>query len=94
MNVRPKKILVGGDSAGGNLSLALTGQIMKRELRPYPHGVFLAYPATDFREKFSPSRINSLDDTLLFTTLLYVCREAYLGTSDDKDPLVSPLLLT
>lgn len=49
MNVRPKKIIVGGDSAGGNLSLALTGFLMKKLFNPLPHGVFLAYPATDFR---------------------------------------------
>ena len=31
MNVRPKKIIIAGDSAGGNLTLTLTGLLMKRE---------------------------------------------------------------
>ena len=74
MNIRPRKIILAGDSAGGNLCLALTGLLMKREITPIPYGIYLAYPATDFREVFSPSRINSLDDTLLFTNLLFVCR--------------------
>ena len=49
MNVRPKKIILAGDSAGGNLCLSLTGLLMKRLVNPLPYGVFVAYPATDFR---------------------------------------------
>lgn len=94
MNVRPKKIIVGGDSAGGNLALTLTALLMKKNITPLPYGVYLAYPATDFRPRFSPSRIHSLDDTLLFATLLYACRDAYVGAADDTNPLLSPLLLT
>lgn len=29
MNVRPKKIILAGDSAGGNLVFAMTGLILK-----------------------------------------------------------------
>lgn len=83
MNVHPKKIILSGDSAGGNLVITLTALLMKRKITPLPYGLYLAYPATDFRERFSPSRINSLDDTLLFITLLFVCRKAYLGGHSD-----------
>lgn len=38
--------------------------------------------------------MNSLDDTLLFTTLLFACRAAYLGKSEDTNPLISPVLLS
>lgn len=94
MNVKPKKIILAGDSAGGNLCLSLTAVLMKRRVEVVPYGLYLAYPATNFTESFSPSRMNSLDDTLLFTTLLFACRTAYLGKDDDTNPLISPILLT
>jgi hypothetical protein len=44
-----------------------------------PIGIFLAYPAVDLRMKFSPSRLNSLDDPILLPPLLLLCLKEYLG---------------
>jgi hormone-sensitive lipase len=44
VNINPKKIIIAGDSAGGNLAFVLVGMIMKEGL-PIPHGLYTAYPA-------------------------------------------------
>lgn len=49
MNIKPTKIILSGDSAGGNLCLALTALLIKRNIQILPYGLYLAYPATDFR---------------------------------------------
>lgn len=94
-NIRPSKIILAGDSAGGNLMCSLVGLILKHKL-PRPQGLFLAYPACDARKRFSPSRINSFEDPILYPTLLLMCLEEYLGYNQltQYNPLASPLLLT
>lgn len=82
-----------GDSAGSNLCLALTALIMKNGM-PLPYSMFLAYPPTDMRKRFSPSKIYSLDDNLLVASLLLMCSESYIGKADQNDPLINPLLLS
>jgi len=44
-----------------------------------PDGLFLAYPAVDTRQMFTPSRINSFNDIILYPTLLILCMREYLG---------------
>jgi len=72
MNIRPKRIILAGDSAGGNLVCSLNALIMRGNLQPID-SMFLAYPAMDTRKKFSPSRINSFNDAILYPTLLLLC---------------------
>lgn len=43
-NIKPKKIVLTGDSAGGNLVAALTVQIIKAGVR-IPDGILMSYPA-------------------------------------------------
>lgn len=44
INVHPKRIIIAGDSAGGNLAFSLTALTMKEGL-PTPYGIYAAYPA-------------------------------------------------
>ena len=44
-DINPKKVVVCGDSAGGNLTLALTGLLIKYGQR-VPDGVMVAYPGS------------------------------------------------
>lgn len=53
--INPKNIFLGGDSAGGNLSCALTTLVLKNNLHP-PKGLHLVYPSLDSRMSFYGSR--------------------------------------
>lgn len=57
-NINPKKIILAGDSAGGNLVCSLNALILKEKIQPV-HSMLLAYPAIDARKRYSPSRINA-----------------------------------
>ena len=72
MNIRPKRIILAGDSAGGNLAFSLMGLILKNKLPP-PIGIYTAYPACDLRLQFSPSKIYAFTDPLLHPPMLLLC---------------------
>lgn len=93
--IRPKKVILAGDSAGGNLVCSLMGLIIKYKLQ-VPDGIFLAYPACDLRRIFSPSRIYSFTDPLLNPSMLLLCLREYLANNPEheQNPLASPILLT
>lgn len=95
-NINPKKIVLAGDSAGGNLVCSLMGLIIKEKLQQ-PSGLFLAYPAASLRIYFSPSRMHSFFTPILHPSLLYLCLREYLGPEFhcvQNHPLASPLYLT
>jgi hormone-sensitive lipase len=71
-NIRPRKIILAGDSAGGNLACSLEAIILKTGLHP-PAGMYLAYPAVDTRKQYSPSRLNAFHDAILLPKLLLLC---------------------
>lgn len=71
-NIRVKHLVLAGDSAGSNLMLSATALAMKINL-PKPQGIFLAYPATDLRSNYTPSRILCFTDPILHPSLLLLC---------------------
>ena len=79
MNIKPKNIYLAGDSAGGNLTCALTGLILKNKKLPMPRGLFVIYPAIDLRINYSPSKLNALNDPLLWPSMLMLCLNQYLN---------------
>ncbi len=80
--ILPKKIILAGDSAGGNLACSLMGLILKNNLQ-IPYGIYLAYPACDLRRIFSPSRIFSFSDPLLNPPMLMLCLKEYLNNNNE-----------
>lgn len=88
------KIILMGDSAGGNLILALTNLIISLGL-PIPAYIFAIYPPTDLNpRRFSPSMLLSMDDTILYFTIAKACITAYVPEKEidyDADWLLSPL---
>jgi epsilon-lactone hydrolase len=94
--IPPSRIIIGGDSAGGCLTLAVLLALRDRG-RPLPAGAFAISPVTDLRNHKRGSRTrNQRADPLLST--LHSSRlnvhEVYVG-GDKKllaNPLVSPLL--
>ncbi|CAD8201696.1 unnamed protein product [Paramecium pentaurelia] len=92
----PNKIIVTGDSAGGNLATALVGLIIKYKLQ-IPNGLILNYPAIDIRFQYTPSYLNSMNDKILSHTILGICIESYSAHPDSQlgiDSFMSPLLLS
>lgn len=67
--INPKNIFVGGDSAGGNLSCALTMLALKHKITP-PKGLHLVYPSVDSRQVFYGSRKNIFWEPLLWPSLV------------------------
>ncbi|CAK56639.1 unnamed protein product (macronuclear) [Paramecium tetraurelia] len=91
-NIKPKKVVLVGDSAGGNLVAALTIYIIKAGAR-IPDGILMAYPALCLDiKKFTPSSLISLNDPLLHHTVLKLCISSYVPEKFDAslDPLMSP----
>jgi hormone-sensitive lipase len=73
----PKKIILVGDSAGGNLILALTIMSIERGFRK-PNGIVPCYASTICTmEEFWPSLLFSVDDTILTQSFLNLCQMSY-----------------
>jgi hormone-sensitive lipase len=69
----PKKVILVGDSAGGNLVAAITIMAIQRNYR-VPDGIILAYPGLNLQKSdFSPSLLLSLDDPILPYPFLQMC---------------------
>jgi hormone-sensitive lipase len=86
--VKIEKIVIYGDSAGGNMALGVVFRAIKYGLR-LPDGIYLAYPAMEVDEdmymtlpsiypSYTPSLLNSLIDTLVPFTILQVILESYI----------------
>lgn len=91
LHADPKRIAVGGDSAGGNLSAVVT--MMARD-RGGPNLIFqlLIYPATDFRGE-TPSHKENANAPILDTETMRWFSNHYLNSEEDKlNPVASPIL--
>jgi acetyl esterase len=90
LDIDPRRMAVGGDSAGGNLAA-----VVAQQLRDGPAVQFqlLVYPVTDVRLSH-PSIDQNADGYLLTKADMVWFREHYVGDHGWTDPLVSPLLAT
>ncbi|WP_445488315.1 alpha/beta hydrolase [Rhodopseudomonas sp. RCAM05734] len=82
LNIDANRIVVGGDSAGGNLAAIVA--IDAREHGPKLAGQVLIYPATDFRMTH-PSHSEPETDCLLTHNVIRWFRDHYLNGADDVD---------
>ena len=86
----PRKIAVGGDSAGGNLSTVVSQQ---SKGKPYaPVAQLLIYPVVDMANDY-PSHFKYGSGLFLDKTDMDQAKKSYIltGKLSLKDPLVSPL---
>ncbi|AWN41364.1 alpha/beta hydrolase [Methylobacterium durans] len=81
---------IGGDSAGGNLALALMLRARERGL-PLPLAAVLFSPATDFVGTGASYIENGQRDAMFDPEVLRHLAPLYLAGADPIDPLVSPL---
>lgn len=85
-----EKVGIFGDSAGGNLTLALIHRL-RREGKPLPKALGLASPCTDLSDT---SELVRQKPDLTLTQYQGAERDAfslYLGDHDRTDPLISPV---
>jgi acetyl esterase len=86
----PARIAIGGDSAGGNLSIAVCLRARDQGV-PQPVAQMLVYPATDFSQRL-PSRATFGEGFYLSKEFMDRCEAAYVGPdTDTADPTLSPL---
>lgn len=85
-----KSILVGGDSAGGNLTLALALRL-KAEGLHLPAALICLSPATDMAATGDSYRTNAEADSLFVPEMFDSLKPAYFPDLDERDPFVSPL---
>jgi hormone-sensitive lipase len=77
--IKPDKIILVGDSAGGNLITATTLLAIERGFRK-PDGLILCYPAMSLSKlRFVPSLLLATDDQLLPYPFLKMCLDSYIG---------------
>lgn len=83
-------VILGGDSAGGGLALALLGDILARDL-PRPLGLFAFSPLTDLTFSGASFRDNAAAEALLPADRADELAQMYLQGADPADPRASPL---
>jgi acetyl esterase/lipase len=86
---RAEQIILGGDSAGGGLCLALLHAICHGDL-PRPGGVFAFSPWTDLTLSGDSLKTNAAADPFLPADRVAELRDMYLDGHDPSDPRASP----
>ena len=81
--VKPSNIVIGGDSAGGGLTLALL-QVIRDAGLPQPAGAVLVSPWCDLHHSFPSIFLNT--DTVFISSPLHVVRTTYLLLEQDVVP--------
>ncbi|MFM8393839.1 MAG: alpha/beta hydrolase [Acidobacteriota bacterium] len=87
---RPEQMVIGGDSAGGGLTMATVLWLRDAGL-PLPAGVFLLSPWTDLACTGNSLDQNDPHDHLLCGKEVLRFSKVYHGEASPHDPLVSPL---
>ena len=90
-NIKLKRIILSGDSAGGNLALGLVFLLIAHNLRR-PDLLLLEYPCCDTgNANMSPSLLLGLQDGLLKMKFLEFVSHAYRGNyKEENDPFLNP----
>jgi acetyl esterase/lipase len=83
-------IVIAGDSAGGNLSLA-TAMILRDKGLPMPAALALISPWLDFTHSGESAVSRAARDPMLRLDWLAACARLYARNLDPDDPRVSPL---
>lgn len=90
LGIKPRDIVVGGDSAGGGLALSLLLTIRNEGL-PMPAATALLSPLTDLSFSTPSRQFNRWRDPMLPTKRKMRGFEMYTGSTPPDDPLLSPI---
>jgi hormone-sensitive lipase len=95
LGIKLKKIVVVGDSAGGNLSVVLAIKSALERIK-IPDGLLLVYPAVYLDDKLiKKSLFRCFDDDVVPYSFLKICKDLYLQDETFKpseDFMISPLM--
>lgn len=86
----PAKLIIGGDSAGGNLTLTVLLCAREQGL-PLPAMAFALSPATDFLDPGRPSIFGNQDYDWIDPAMLMTWASWYCEPAQWSDPHVSPI---
>jgi acetyl esterase/lipase len=87
--VDPKRLVVAGDSAGGNLTLALCLSLRAQQL-PLPAGIAMFSPVLDFTWSGASITANTERCAMFCESILPAAARLYLDAHDPRDPFASP----
>eukprot|EP01126_Amoeba_proteus_P063663 TRINITY_DN8797_c0_g1_i9.p1 TRINITY_DN8797_c0_g1~~TRINITY_DN8797_c0_g1_i9.p1 ORF type:complete len:441 (+),score=66.59 TRINITY_DN8797_c0_g1_i9:420-1742(+) len=77
--INPSEIILGGDSAGGNLAAVTMMKILQENTTiRHPDGLLLAYPALNLTSTVSPSRVMFVNDVVVPFYFLDICLKNYI----------------
>src|SRR5215213_8935664 len=88
--IAAESIAVGGDSAGGNLTIGLINRL-RAAGEPQPACAWIASPWTDLTMSGASLAAKDALDPLIHKGYLEELAGAYAGGADRRDPLISPL---
>ncbi len=88
--VDPARLIIGGDSAGGGLTLA-TLQRLREAGDPLPAAAVLLSPWTDLEGTGESIKTRREADPMINPDMMPEGAKSYRGDADVRDPLVSPL---
>jgi len=85
------RVIVWGDSAGGNLAAVVTQRARQEGLNQIDHQI-LIYPAVDISSDHTPSFQRFKSGYLFTDAMMRFIRKSYAGKVDSRHPELSPLL--
>lgn len=88
--IKASNIVVSGDSAGGGLTVATAIRIREENL-PLPAGLMLISPWTNLASDGWSYNNNAIEDPVVHQDILKNCSSQYLGNTDSRHPLASPI---
>jgi acetyl esterase/lipase len=88
--IKPRHIAIGGDSAGGNLTITLINRV-RGAGEEQPTCAWLASPWTDLTMSGASLADKDGIDPLIHKAYLEELAQAYAGSAERRDPLISPL---
>lgn len=88
--IAPDKLVIGGDSAGGGLTIAALVALRDAGL-PLPRAAFVLSPWTDLACTGASLSSNEATDAMFYAAGIRRAAEIYLGGAAATEPLASPL---
>ena len=88
--IKPAKIVIAGDSAGGGLAIAVL-LALRDAGQPMPAGCVPISPWTDLEGTGDSIRTKAAKDPMVQQDNLAGSAKQYIGNADPKNPLISPL---